>query len=61
MWQLNNFLEDIDYMAQKLLEQGILPDAFYKSSFSDMQEAMNAKSRKDRIQDPYELAMSVIQ
>ncbi|MGK4018741.1 hypothetical protein [Lactiplantibacillus plantarum] len=48
-------------MAQQLLEQGILPDSFYKSSFSDMQEAMKAKSRKDRIQDPYEFAMSVIQ
>ncbi|MFC6170352.1 hypothetical protein [Loigolactobacillus jiayinensis] len=43
-------------MAQNFLEQGILPQQFYDSSYSDMQDALNAKSRKDRIQDPFEVA-----
>lgn len=43
-------------MAQQFLEQGILPSSFYSSSFSELQDALKAKSRKDRIQDPLELA-----
>ncbi|MGQ2381780.1 hypothetical protein ACT543_03850 [Lactiplantibacillus plantarum] len=57
---MKNFLEDIDFLANQLLEQGILPEDFYNSSFSDMQTALNAKSREDRIQDPYELARRVM-
>ncbi|WP_444699604.1 hypothetical protein [Lactiplantibacillus plantarum] len=53
-------MEDIDFLANQLLEQGILPEDFYNSSFSDMQTALNAKSREDRIQDPYELARRVM-
>ena len=47
--------EDIDYMAQQAIQNGILPTDFYDSSFSDMIAAQNAKSRKERIQDPIAL------
>ncbi len=43
-------------MAQEALKAGILPEDFYNSSFSDMLSAQNAKSRKERIQDPIALA-----
>lgn len=43
-------------MAQQALQMGILPEDFYNSSFSDMLAAQNAKSRKERIQDPIALA-----
>lgn len=42
-------------MAQQAMQNGILPTDFYETSFSDMQAARNAKSRKDRIQDPLSL------
>lgn len=42
-------------MAQQALSNGILPGDFYNSSFSDFTAAQNAKSRKDRIQDPLAL------
>lgn len=45
-------------MAQQAMQNGILPDDFYKSSFSDMMAAQNAKSRKDRPQDPLTLVGS---
>lgn len=48
--------QDIDYMAQQAIQSGILPTDFYETSFSDMMAAQNAKSRKDRIQDPIALA-----
>lgn len=48
--------QDIDYMAQQAIQSGILPTDFYETSFSDMMAAQNAKSRKDRIQDPIVLA-----
>ena len=48
--------QDIDYMAQQAIQNGILPTDFYETSFSDMMAAQNAKSRKDRIQDPIVLA-----
>lgn len=41
-------------MAQQMLEQGVMPNSFYDSSFGDMQDALNAKSRDDRVQDPME-------
>ena len=43
-------------MAQQAIQNGILPTDFYDSSFSDMIAAQNAKSRKERIQDPIALA-----
>ncbi|MFT8725388.1 hypothetical protein [Liquorilactobacillus nagelii] len=44
-------------MAQRFLQQGILPNQFYnKNSFSELQSALKAKPRKDRIQDPLKLA-----
>ncbi|WP_251576158.1 hypothetical protein [Limosilactobacillus agrestimuris] len=43
-------------MAQQAIQSGILPTDFYETSFSDMMAAQNAKSRKDRIQDPIALA-----
>ena len=58
-WQLDNFIQDIDYIANQLISQGILPSDFYQSSFSEMQTALNAKSRKDRVQDPLELARQI--
>ena len=59
IWQLDNFIQDIDYIANQLISQGILPSDFYQSSFSEMQTALNAKSRKDRVQDPLELARKI--
>lgn len=59
IWQLDNFIKDIDYIANQLISQGILPSDFYQSSFSEMQTALNAKSRKDRVQDPLELARQI--
>ncbi|AGE39585.1 hypothetical protein LG347_00640 [Lactiplantibacillus plantarum] len=59
IWQLDNFIQDIDYIANQLVSQGILPSDFYQSSFSEMQTALNAKSRKDRVQDPLELARQI--
>lgn len=59
IWQLDNFIQDIDYIANQLIAQGILPSDFYQSSFSEMQTALNAKSRKDRVQDPLELARQI--
>ena len=41
-------------MAQHFLEQGVMPSGFYDSSFGDMQDALNAKPRDDRVQDPME-------
>ena len=43
-------------MAQQAIQSGILPTDFYETSFSDVMAAQNAKSRKDRIQDPIALA-----
>lgn len=43
-------------MAQQAMQNGILPGDFYSSSFSEFMDAQNAKSRKDRIQDPLEYA-----
>ncbi|MBB1079070.1 hypothetical protein H5S09_03695 [Limosilactobacillus sp. STM2_1] len=45
-------------MAQQAMQNGILPGDFYKSSFSDMMAAQNAKARKDRPQDPLTLVGS---
>ncbi|MFW6754644.1 hypothetical protein [Lactiplantibacillus plantarum] len=59
IWQLDNFIQDIDYIANQLISQGILPSDFYQSSFSEMQTALNAKSRKDRVQDPLKLARQI--
>ena len=59
IWQLDNCIQDIDYIANQLISQGILPSDFYQSSFSEMQTALNAKSRKDRVQDPLELARQI--
>ena len=59
IWQLDNFIQDIDYIANQLISQGILPSDFYQSSFSEMQTALNAKSRKDRVQAPLELARQI--
>jgi len=59
IWQLDNFIQDIDYIANQLISQGILPSDFYQSSFSEMQTAFNEKSRKDRVQDPLELARQI--
>lgn len=59
IWQLDNFIQDIDYIANQLISQGILPSDFYQSSFSELQTALNAKSRKDRVQDPLELARQI--
>lgn len=59
IWQLDNFIQDIDYIANQLISQGILPSDFYQSSFSEMQTVLNAKSRKDRVQDPLELARQI--
>lgn len=42
-------------MAQQVLQMGVLPEDFYNSSFSDMVAAQNARSRKDRPQDPLSL------
>lgn len=52
-------MQDLDYMAQQLLQEGVLPQQFYNSSFSEMEDALNAKSRKDRVQDPFELARKI--
>lgn len=52
---MDNLSEDIDYMAQQAIQNGILPTDFYDSSFSDMMSAQYAKSRKERIQDPLSL------
>ena len=35
---------------------GIMPEKFYASSHSDMETVLNAQSRKDRVQDPVEMA-----
>ena len=59
IWQLDNFIQYIDYSDNQLISQGILPSDFYQSSFSEMQTALNAKSRKDRVQDPLELARQI--
>ena len=45
-------------MGNKMLQQGVLPTDFYNTSFSDLMDVQQAKSRKDRIQDPVALAMS---
>ncbi|WP_257593878.1 hypothetical protein [Lactiplantibacillus plantarum] len=31
IWQLDNFIQDIDYIANQLISQGILPSDFYQS------------------------------
>lgn len=54
---MENLTEDIDFMAKRALETGILPGDFYNSSLSDMTSALSAKSRKERLQDPVQLAM----
>ena len=54
---MENLTEDIDFMAKRALENGILPGDFYNSSLSDMTSALSAKSRKERLQDPVQLAM----
>ena len=43
-------------MAQQAMQTGVLPGDFYASSFSEFMDAQNAKSRKDRLQDPIALA-----
>ncbi|WP_323058298.1 hypothetical protein [Limosilactobacillus reuteri] len=45
-------------MAQQAMQNGILPGEFYNSSFSDMMSAQNARSRKERPQDPLTLVGS---
>lgn len=52
-------IEDIDYMAQQAMKQGTMPSDFYRNSFSDFMAAQNAKSRKDRLQDPLAFAKEV--
>ena len=49
-------IQDIDYEAQVMLSNGIMPGAYYDSSYSEMQSALEAKSREDRVQDPVEMA-----
>lgn len=48
--------EDIDYMGQQLLGQGVLPGDFFNTSFSELMAVQNAKPRKDRAQDPLAVA-----
>ena len=48
--------EDIDYMGQQMLSQGVLPTDYFNTSFSDLMAVQNAKSRKDRVQDPLAIA-----
>lgn len=48
--------EDIDYMGQQMLSQGVLPTDYFDTSFSDLMAVQNAKSRKDRVQDPLAVA-----
>lgn len=59
IWQLDNFIQDIDYIANQMITQGILPGDFYQSSFSETQRALNAKPREERVQDPLELARQI--
>ena len=42
-------------MAQQAMQNWILPSDFYKTSFSDVMAAQNARSRKERPQDPLKL------
>lgn len=58
MYDLKNLDEDIDYIGQQMLQQGVLPTDFFETSFSDFMAVQNAKSRKDRVVDPFKLAMS---
>lgn len=49
-------VQDIDYLGQQCLAQGMLPTDYYdRSSLSDLQDVLKAKSRKDRVQDPMQL------
>lgn len=58
MYDLKNLDEDIDYIGQQMLQQGVLPTDFFETSFSDFMAVQNAKSRKDRVVDPFKFAMS---
>lgn len=58
--QLRELIENIDYMAQQMIQNGILPDDFYNSSFSDMQTALAAKPPEERIVDAGAFARSLI-
>lgn len=42
------------------MDQGTsLPTQYYESSYSDTNAALTAKSREDRVQDPFELVRSL--
>ncbi len=43
-------------MGQQMLSQGVLPTDYFNTSFSDLMAVQNAKSRKDRVQDPLAVA-----
>ena len=58
--QLRQMVDNIDYMAQQMLQNGILPEDFYNSSFSDMQTALAAKAPEQRVMDAGEFARSLI-
>ena len=59
--QLKQLSDDIDYMAKQLLmENGVLPDDYYRSSFSDMQTALISKPREERIVDVGAFARSLM-
>ncbi|KOH02412.1 hypothetical protein LJ16_03615 [Lactobacillus johnsonii 16] len=60
VWELKNFNEDIDYIAQQsLVKNNIPPDEFYNSSLSNWVAAQNAKSREDREVDPLQYARQI--
>ena len=48
--------EDIDYLAQQMMQNGILPTDFYNSSMSDFIQAQKARTPEDRPVDPLALA-----
>ncbi|MCT3348949.1 hypothetical protein EFS61_09510 [Lactobacillus hominis] len=57
VWQLQQLIKDIDYMAQQLLnEKGVMPDAFYGQSMSNWISAQRAESPQDRVGNPLDIA-----
>ncbi|MFQ9706069.1 MAG: hypothetical protein ACLRX6_03140 [Limosilactobacillus pontis] len=46
-------------MAQQAMQNGVLPSDFYRTSFSDVMAAQNARPRKERPQDPATLLNGV--
>lgn len=59
--QLRQLSDDIDYMAKQLLtENGVLPEDYYNSSYSDMQTALVSRPRDERVVDAGEFARSLM-